>query len=62
MSDEDMALIAQYGDDPELLMAIKASMQEEAMKVLQVADEPPADADPATVVTIQARCPDGTKI
>jgi len=27
MSDEDAILIAQYGDDPELLMAIKASMQ-----------------------------------
>ena len=52
MSDEDAALIAQYGDDPELLMAIKASMQEEQMKAIQVPDEPPADADPATVVTI----------
>lgn len=28
MSDEDAALIAQYGDDPELLAAIKASMNE----------------------------------
>ena len=58
MSDEEAALIAQYGDDPELLMAIKASMQEEQMKVLVVPDEPPADADPAKVVTIQAKCSD----
>jgi hypothetical protein len=28
MSDEDAILIAQYGDDPELLQAIKASMNE----------------------------------
>ena len=32
------------------------------MKALQVPDEPPADADPATVVVIQGRCPDGSKI
>lgn len=29
VSDEDMALMAQYGDDPELLAAIKMSMQEQ---------------------------------
>lgn len=52
MSDEDAILIAQYGDDPELLMAIKASMQEEQMKVLNIPEEPPADADPASVVVI----------
>lgn len=52
MSDEDAILIAQYGDDPELLMAIKASMQEEQMKVLNIPEEPSADADPASVVVI----------
>ncbi len=52
MSDEDAILIAQYGDDPELLMAIKASMQEEQMKALNIPGEPPADADPASVVVI----------
>ncbi len=52
MSDEDAILIAQYGDDPELLMAIKASMQEEQMKALNIPEEPPADADPASVVVI----------
>ncbi len=62
MSDEDAILIAQYGEDPELLMAIKASMQEEQMKALSIPDEPPADADPAMVVVIQARCPDGSKL
>ena len=52
MSDEDAILIAQYGDDPELLMAIKASMQEEQMKALNIPEEPSADADPASVVVI----------
>jgi len=52
MSDEDAILTAQYGDDPELLMAIKASMQEEQMKALNIPEEPPADADPASVVVI----------
>jgi hypothetical protein len=33
-------------------MAIKASMQEEEMKALNVPEEPPADADPATIVII----------
>lgn len=36
----------QYGDDPELLMAIKASMNEDVINSLFVAEEPPTDADP----------------
>jgi hypothetical protein len=52
MSDEDAILIAQYGEDPELLMAIKMSMQEEQLHALSVPDEPAIDADPAIVVTV----------
>ena len=65
MSDEDAILIAQYGDDPELIMAIKASMQaqqEEELKTIQLPNEPPADADPSIVVVVQLRCPDGSKL
>jgi len=31
MTDEEAMLIAQYGEDPELLAAIKASMEEEQL-------------------------------
>lgn len=65
MSDEDAILIAQYGDDPELIMAIKASIQaqqEEELKTIQLQNEPPADADPSSIVVVQLRCPDGSKL
>jgi hypothetical protein len=34
MSEEEAALMAVYGDDPELLEAIRASMREEQLKAL----------------------------
>ena len=45
MSDQDIALMEQYGEDPELLMAIKASMNEDHLNQLIVVEEPPKDAD-----------------
>jgi len=46
MSDQDLALMEQYGEDPELLMAIKLSMNEDHLNSLIVVDEPPKEADP----------------
>ena len=42
----------QYGEDPELIAAIKASMAEEESKSMTVAPEPDKDTDPQKVVTI----------
>ena len=55
-----MALAAQYGDDPELIAAIKSSMQEEESKQMIVPAEPAKDVE--DVVTIQMRCPDGSRL
>lgn len=59
MSDEDAALIAQYGDDPELLAALKASMNEAQLASYVIPDEPPADAEPSLVTLIRLRGPNG---
>ena len=61
MSDEDAILIAQYGDDPELLQAIKASMNEAQINSYQIPEEPGKDAEPSTVCTVQLRGPNGNK-
>jgi len=45
-------LIEQYGDDPELLIAIKASMNEGVISSLIVVEEPSADADPNQVCNV----------
>ena len=45
-SDFDLALAEQYGDDPEMIAAIKSSMAEEESKQMIVPDEPPKDFDP----------------
>ena len=42
----------QYGEDPELIAAIKASMQEEESKSMTVAPEPDKNTPPEQVVTI----------
>ena len=54
LSEQDQLLIQEYGNDPELLAAIKASMAEEESKQMSamVPDEPPTDADPETVSVI----------
>lgn len=54
LSEQDQLLIQEYGNDPELLAAIKASMAEEESKQMSamVPDEPPTDADPETVTVI----------
>ena len=54
-----MALMAQYGDDPELLAAIKASMNEAQMNEMVIPDEPGTDVDPALICLIRFRAPDG---
>ena len=45
-SDLDAALAMQYGEDPELIAAIKASMAEEESKSMIVAQEPDKNTDP----------------
>ena len=60
MEDEDAALYAAYGDDPELAFALKMSMMEEKAKALVVPDEP--DVSTPGSVNIQLRMPDAQKI
>ena len=45
-----------------MIAAIKQSMQEEESKQFIVAAEPPKDADPDKIVTLQLRCPDGSRL
>ena len=61
-SDFDLALAEQYGDDPEMIAAIKSSMAEEESKQIIVPDEPPKDSDPDQITTLQLRCPDGSRL
>ena len=61
-SDLYKSLAEQYGDDPEMISAIIASMKEDELSQLQVPDEPGDDADPAQVVNIQLRMPDGQRL
>ena len=62
MNETDAIMYAAYADDPELAMAIKMSMLEEEAKKMVVPDEPAKDADPSTVVTLQLRLSDGSKL
>ena len=62
MSDEDMALMASYQDDPELLAAIMQSRRDAEIQSLDVPEEPPKDADPNSICTLQIRCPDGSRL
>ena len=55
-------LAAEYGDDPEMIQGIIMSMQSDEISKLDVPDEPPSDADPSTVVNLQLRMPDGSKL
>ena len=57
-----MALMASYQDDPELLAAIMQSRRDAEREALDVPEEPPKDADPDTVCTLQIRCPDGSRL
>ena len=45
-----------------MIAAIKQSMAEEESKQLIVPEEPAKDCDPSKVVTIQLRCPDGSRL
>jgi hypothetical protein len=60
MEDEDAALYAAYGDDPELAFALKMSMMEEKAKALVIPDEPEASTPGS--VNIQLKLPDGQNI
>ena len=62
MTDEELAIMANYEHDPELAAAMVSSMREEARQTLIVPDEPPANADPNTITTLQIRCPDGSRL
>ena len=61
LSDQDLALIEQYGEDPELLMAIKASMNEDLLNNLIIVEEPPKEADTNLVCQVQMRGPNNEK-
>lgn len=60
MEDEDAALYAAYGDDPELAFALKMSMMEEKAKALVIPDEPEVSTPGS--VNIQLKLPDGQNI
>ena len=62
MSDEELAILASYENDPELAAAILQSKREAERQALVVAPEPAADADPNTITTLQIRCPDGSRL
>ena len=62
MTDEELAIMANFENDPELAAAMVQSMREEARQCLVVAAEPPKDADPNTITTLQIRCPDGSRL
>ena len=55
-------MMAAYGDDPELLAAIRESMQVAQKATLVVPDEPSENDDPATFVVIQLRLPNATAL
>ena len=53
--------MVQYENDPELLSALLASMNEAKLQSIVVPAEPPGTADPQTVCTIQFKGPTGQK-
>lgn len=55
-------MLAAYGDDPELLAAIRESMQIAQKVSLEVPEEPSENDDPASFVVIQLRLPDGANL
>ena len=62
MTDEEMAIMASYENDPEMAAAILQSKRDAERATLVVPDEPTKDADPDTITTLQIRCPDGSRI
>ena len=62
MTDEEMALLASYQDDPELAAAMIQSRRDAEISSVVIPPEPPAGADPNTITTLQIRCPDGSRL
>jgi hypothetical protein len=62
MTDEEMAIMASYENDPEMAAAILQSKRDAERATLVVPDEPTKDADPDTITTLQIRCPDGSRL
>jgi len=62
MTDEELAIMASFEHDPELAAAMVQSMRESKRDAIVVPSEPPADADPNTITTLQIRLPDGSKL
>ena len=62
MTDEELAILASYENEPELAAAMISSMREQARQTLIVPDEPPINSDPNTITTLQIRCPDGSRL
>jgi hypothetical protein len=52
MDEDELALMAAYGDDPEMFQAMLESMRQAKIDSLQIMPEPPADADAAAVCTV----------
>lgn len=61
-SEEYQALMAAYGDDPEMITAILASQKEAEIASIDLKPEPDASVDQQLVVTLQLRCPDGSRL
>ena len=62
MTDEEMAIMASYQDDPELAQAILQSKRDAEAASMVVPEEPAASSDPDTMTTLQIRLPDGSKL
>ena len=62
MTDEEMALLASYQDDPELAAAMIQSRRDAEINSIVIPPEPPANSDPDTITTLQIRCPDGSRL
>lgn len=62
MTDEEMAMMAGYQDDPELGAVLLQSMRDAEAASITVPEEPPTSTDPESMTTLQIRLPDGSKL
>lgn len=62
VSDEEMALMMEYENDPEMLQAMLSSMREAKLSSIEIKPEPGAGVDAALVCTVQFKGPSGQKL
>lgn len=55
MTPEEIALMNEFKDDPEMFQAMLMSMREAKLQSIQIQPEPAEDADPATVCTVNLK-------